>query len=143
MSSMHEAFSSILSTHNKQTSTNLWRKPHVEKRHTYWINAKRVRSTKNSRDSWVQLENRASQKCLVPVGLKKVIFILDQGKETTRSKHRAQKELLQLSRAGRWPSRDCSPASLRALHPQNLHESQAGRAALMGVGRWRQISWQA
>lgn len=97
---MHEAFSSILSTHNKQTSTNLWGKPHVGKRHTYWINAKWVRSTKNSRDSWVQLENRASQKRLFPVGLKKVIFILDQGKETTRSKHRAQKEPLQLSLVG-------------------------------------------
>ena len=42
---------------------------HIEKKRSYWIDAKRIWSTKNSSDSWVQLEDRVPPKCLFPTML--------------------------------------------------------------------------
>ena len=53
---------------------------HIEKTCSYWIDAKRIWSTKNSSDSWVQLEDRVPPKCLFPtmLGENRHLFFLSR-----------------------------------------------------------------
>lgn len=51
-----------------------------EKTCSYWIDAKRIWSTKNSSDGWVQLEDRVPPKCLFPtmLGENRHLFFLSR-----------------------------------------------------------------